>query len=29
MSAYLLEEGRRAAEAKAPELLEKIKNAAP
>lgn len=29
MSAYLLEEGRRAAEAKGPELLKKIKNAAP
>ncbi len=29
MSAYLLEEGRMAAEAKRPELLKKIKNAAP
>jgi NTE family protein len=29
MSAYLLEEGRKAAEAKGPELLEKIKRSAP
>lgn len=29
MSAYLLEEGKRTAEAKGPELLKKIKNAAP